>query len=73
MAYLQRLTLLSPRDPDILLMLGKLYLQQGQYSAAALYFWEARDVQPDAPEVEHLLLQVYEALAAQQRQRVGGP
>src|SRR5438034_286032 len=64
--YLQRLTVLIPRDPDIFLRLGKLYLEQGHYTTAALHLWEARDLQPDAPEVERLLLQVYEAILQQQ-------
>ena len=72
-SYLQRLTVLTPRDPDIFLRLGKLYLEQGHYTTAALHLWEARDLQPDAPEVERLLLQVYEAILQQQRQQVTPP
>ena len=38
-----------------------------QFAAAALHLWEARDLQPDLPEVQHLLQQVYEALQQEQR------
>ena len=48
-------------------MLGKLYLQRGQFAATALHFWEARNLQPDLPEVGPLLQQVYEALQQEQR------
>jgi hypothetical protein len=53
------------------MLLGKLSLQREQYVNAALYLWEARDLQPNFPEVEHLLLQTYEGLAQQQRAIVG--
>jgi uncharacterized protein HemY len=51
----------------VFLLLGKLYLQRGQFAAAALHLWEARDLQPDLPDVQRLLQQVYEALQQEQR------
>jgi len=51
----------------VFLLLGKLYMQQGQLAAAALHFWEARNLQPDLPDVQRLLQQVYEALRQEQR------
>jgi tetratricopeptide (TPR) repeat protein len=69
--YLQRLTFLTPHDVTVFMLLGKLSLQREQYVNAALYLWEARDLQPDLPEVEHLLLQTYEGLVQQQRAIVG--
>jgi len=65
--YLQRLTFLTPRHAEAFLLLGKLYLQRGQFAATALHFWEARNLQPDLPEVGPLLQQVYEALQREQR------
>lgn len=64
--HLQRLTQLTPRQAEIFVLLGKLQLQQGQYVSAALHLWDAQDLRPDLPEVEELLLQVYEALSQQQ-------
>jgi hypothetical protein len=49
-------------------MLGKLYLQQRQYNAAALHLWEARHLQSTSPEIDQLLLYVYEQLVRQQRE-----
>jgi anaphase-promoting complex subunit 3 len=68
---LQRLTFLTPHDATVFMLLGKLSLQREQYVNAALYLWEARDLQPNFPEVEHLLLQTYEGLVQQQRAIVG--
>jgi uncharacterized protein HemY len=51
----------------VFLLLGKLYLQRGQFATAALHFWEARDLQPDLPDVQRLLQQAYEALRQEQR------
>lgn len=65
--HLQRLTQLTPRHAEIFVLLGKLQLQQGQYVSAALHLWDAQDLRPDLPEVEELLLQVYEALRQQQQ------
>ena len=65
--YLQRLTVLTPRHAEVFLLLGKLYMQRGQFTTAALYFWEARDLQPDLPDVQRLLQQVYETLRQEQR------
>jgi hypothetical protein len=33
-----------------------------------VHLWEARDLQPDTPEVERLLLYVYEQLVVKQRE-----
>ena len=41
-------------------------------AAAALNLWEARDLQPNSPEVERLLLRVYEQLLQQQQGVVEG-
>jgi tetratricopeptide (TPR) repeat protein len=71
--YLQRLTFLTPRNAQVFLLLGRLLLQQQQYIRAALHLWEARDLQPDLPDVEALLLQTYEGLVRQQRAIVGPP
>jgi cytochrome c-type biogenesis protein CcmH/NrfG len=65
--YLQRLTFLTPRHAEVFMLLGKLYMQRGQLAAAALHLWEARNLQPDLPDVQHLLQQVYEALRQEQR------
>ncbi len=70
--YLQRLTQLAPSRADVYARLGELYLQGGQYTTAALNLWEARDLQPDSPEVERLLLRVYQQLVLQQQAVVGG-
>jgi len=67
MHYLQRLTVLAPRNTEVLMRLGKLYLQHKQFAAAALHFWEARDVQPALPEVQELLQQVYQGLQHEPR------
>ena len=67
MHYLQRLTFLTPRNAEVFLLLGKLYTQRGQFAAAALHLWEARNLQPDLPDVQRLLQQVYEALRQEQR------
>ena len=66
--HLQRLTRLTPHHAEVFLLLGKLYMQQRQYSTAAVHLWEARELQPDSPEVERLLLSVYEQLLHQQRE-----
>jgi hypothetical protein len=66
--YLTRLTRLTPYHANVFLMLGKLYLQQRQYNAAALHLWEARHLQSPAPEIDQLLLYVYEQLLRQQRE-----
>jgi tetratricopeptide (TPR) repeat protein len=66
--YLQRLTRLTPHHAEVFLRLGKLYMQLGQYSTAAVHLWEARDLQPGVAEVEQLLLQVYEHLLRQQQE-----
>jgi tetratricopeptide (TPR) repeat protein len=68
--YLQRLTLLTPHRAEVFLLLGELYLQQGQYVSAALHAWEARDIQPDSPDVEQLLLHVYSKLFHHQQEVV---
>jgi len=67
MHYLQRLALLTPHNAEVFLLLGKLYMRRGQFAAAALHFWEARNLQPDLPEVGPLLQQVYESLQREQR------
>jgi superkiller protein 3 len=66
--YLQRLTRLTPHHAEVFLLLGKLYIQQKRYSTATVHLWEARDLQPDSPEVERLLLYVYEQLLRQQHE-----
>ena len=66
--HLQRLTHLTPHHADVFVLLGKLYIQQRQYNTATLNLWEARDLQPDSPEVERLLLYVYEQLLQQQHE-----
>ncbi len=68
--YLQRLAQLTPARAAIFVYLGELYLQLGDYAAAALNLWEARDRQPNTPEVERLLLRVYQQLLLQQQAAV---
>ncbi len=70
--YLQRTTQLMPSRADVFTRLGELYLQEGQYAAAAQNLWEARDLQPATPEVERLLLRVYQQLVLQQQAVVEG-
>jgi protein O-GlcNAc transferase len=68
--YLKRLTHLTPYRAEVFILLGKVYMQQGLYATAALHLWEARDLEPQTPDVERLLLQTYQRLLQQQQEVV---
>ncbi len=65
--YFQRLTQLTLEHTEVFARLGELYLQQGDYAAAALNLWEARELELNVLKVEGLLLQVYQKLLQQQQ------